>query len=245
MIETGIDDGAEIVAGGDSSKFERGYFVEPTVLVNARHGTSIATEEIFGPVVCPIPFRANEDFVAFANDSKYGLSAGIFTRDLERAHRTAALIRAGTVWVNMYNVNDPGIPFGGYEESGWGRDMGKEAVTGYLETKSVSSLILQSATRHQREHAGRCDSEDRRRLSTHEARATLSSMWASSPARKESIRSSTWRSQPWRQPASRTLVEMNLMRSSSRVRMTRESTSLAKSPASRSSGSQKPECTLR
>ena len=137
LIETGVDDGAEIVAGGNSSKFERGYFVEPTVLVNARQGTSITTEEIFGPVVCPVPFQANDDFVALANDSRYGLAAGIFTRDLERAHRTAALSRAGTVWVNTYNLNDPGVPFGGYKESGWGRDMGEEAVAGYLETKSI------------------------------------------------------------------------------------------------------------
>jgi acyl-CoA reductase-like NAD-dependent aldehyde dehydrogenase len=136
LIASGVNDGAAVAIGG-STKYEKGYFVEPTVVLDAQSRMELVREEIFGPVVCPMPFSDIDELVDVANDTRYGLAAGIFTRDLERAHRTAALLRVGTVWVNTYNLNDPGIPFGGYKESGWGRDMGEEAVNGYLETKAV------------------------------------------------------------------------------------------------------------
>jgi phenylacetaldehyde dehydrogenase len=136
LVASGVGAGASIATGGEGA-FERGYFVKPTVMLDATHDMEITREEIFGPVVCPIRFDSVTELLSVANETRYGLSAGIFTRDLERAHRTAALLRAGTVWINTYNINDPGIPFGGYKESGWGRDMGEESVEGYLETKSV------------------------------------------------------------------------------------------------------------
>ena len=136
LVASGVEAGATIATGGEST-FEKGYFVKPTVVLDTTEDMKIAQEEIFGPVVCPIRFDGINGLVDVANDTRYGLSAGIFTKDLKRAHQTAALLRAGTVWVNTYNLNDPGIPFGGYKESGWGRDMGEESVEGYLETKSV------------------------------------------------------------------------------------------------------------
>jgi phenylacetaldehyde dehydrogenase len=132
-IESGREDGAEVVAGGDRIG-DGGYFVSPTVLVGTRPDMKVEREEIFGPVVCVIPFDEPEEFVVRANDTEYGLAAGVFTRDLQKAHKTAALLRAGTVWVNTYNDNDPALPFGGYKQSGWGREMGHAVLENYLET---------------------------------------------------------------------------------------------------------------
>ena len=98
---------------------------------------TIAREEIFGPVLATIPFDDVEDAVAKANATIYGLAAGVWTRDIAKAHRFARAVKAGTVWVNAYNLFDPSLPFGGFKQSGFGRDLGVEALDGYLETKSV------------------------------------------------------------------------------------------------------------
>ena len=135
-LESGREAGAEAVVGG-ARKGERGYFVEPTVLTNTTGEMKVVREEIFGPVVCAIPFDDPAEIVPVANDTNYGLAAGVFTRDISKAHRMAARLRAGTVWVNTYHVFDAAQPFGGYKESGWGREMGHQVLENYLETKAV------------------------------------------------------------------------------------------------------------
>ena len=139
-IEAGRRDGAELVTGG-SRIGETGYFIEPTVFTRTSPEMSIEREEIFGPVVSAIPFDSFEEVVERANDTHYGLAAGVFTHDLKRAHETAALLRAGTIWINTYNLNDPALPFGGYKQSGWGREMGREVLDAYLETKAVCAVL--------------------------------------------------------------------------------------------------------
>jgi phenylacetaldehyde dehydrogenase len=135
-LQSGADAGAEAVVGGGRVG-DRGYFVEPTVLTNTTGDMKVVREEIFGPVVCAIPFSDPEEIVPVANDTNYGLAAGVFTRDITKALRTAARLRAGTVWINTYHVFDAAQPFGGYKESGWGREMGHQVLENYLETKAV------------------------------------------------------------------------------------------------------------
>jgi phenylacetaldehyde dehydrogenase len=101
----------------------------------------VVREEIFGPVLIAEPFETVEDIVPVANDTRYGLAAGVFTRDISKAHRTAKLLRAGMVWLNCYHVFDAAMPFGGYKESGWGREMGHQVLDNYLETKSVVAAL--------------------------------------------------------------------------------------------------------
>lgn len=135
-LASGKASGARALCGGDS--IERpGYFVQPTVFVDTRPDMAIVREEIFGPVVTAHRFSSMEELVAAANDTSYGLAAGIYTRDLSRAHTLARALRAGTVWVNCYNVFDPALPFGGTKQSGWGREMGREVLDLYTELKSV------------------------------------------------------------------------------------------------------------
>lgn len=134
-IKSGINEGAQAICGGNGK--DEGYFVEPTVLAKTNKTMSVVKEEIFGPVVCALPFKHEEEVIAEANDSIYGLAAGVWTKDISKAHRVTKKLRAGTVWVNCYNVFDAALPFGGYKQSGWGREMGQEALELYTETKSV------------------------------------------------------------------------------------------------------------
>ncbi len=140
FLDSGEAEGAETVAGGKRIG-ESGYFVEPTVLAGTHPKMKVEAEEIFGPVVTVKPFESTEELVPDANQSNYGLAAGIWTNDLSTAHRTAKQLRAGTVYINCYNVFDAALPFGGYKESGWGREMGEDALEIYTEVKSVCTQI--------------------------------------------------------------------------------------------------------
>ena len=140
-LSSGLEAGARAPAGGGRVG-DRGYFVAPTVLTDTTPDMNVVREEIFGPVVCAIPFSSEGDGVIDAgNDTNYGLASGIWTRDINKAYRTAHRLRAGTVWINCYSVFDAAMPFGGYKESGWGREMGHNALENYLETKSVVTQL--------------------------------------------------------------------------------------------------------
>jgi phenylacetaldehyde dehydrogenase len=141
-IAVGVEQGGRIVAGGGrpSIKDEAtagGYFLEPTIFADTDHSMRVVREEIFGPVLVAMRWNQIDDLVEKANDSPYGLSAGIWTQNLKHAHQLAARIKAGTVWVNCYNLTDPASPFGGFKQSGWGREMGRAVLDSYTETKSV------------------------------------------------------------------------------------------------------------
>jgi phenylacetaldehyde dehydrogenase len=136
-MNQGKQDGACYVTGGTRAG-DRGYFVRPTVVKDVKPNMSIVREEIFGPVVVAEPFTNPEELISRANQTEYGLAAGIWTRDISKAHRIAAELRAGTVWINCYNIFDAALPFGGYKQSGWGREMGREVLEQYTETKAVA-----------------------------------------------------------------------------------------------------------
>jgi aldehyde dehydrogenase (NAD+) len=137
-IQKGVAEGAAVVAGGKAVQPNgKGYFVEATVFDGVKPDMTIAREEIFGPVLAVLTFKGTDEAIALGNRSMYGLAAGIWTKDIQKAHRTARAIRAGTVWINSYNFYDSGAPFGGVKASGFGRDLGRDALDGYLETKTV------------------------------------------------------------------------------------------------------------
>ncbi len=139
-LESGVNEGAKAIAGGHRYG-DQGYFVEPTVLVNTNDNMKVVQEEIFGPVVAAMSFDNTEELVERANNNVYGLAAAVWTKDINKAHTIAAEMRAGTVWVNCYNIFDAAMPFGGYKQSGWGREMGHDALELYTETKSVCARI--------------------------------------------------------------------------------------------------------
>ena len=137
-IQTGSNEGARLLAGGGRPEgLGSGYFVKPTVFADVDGSMRIAREEIFGPVVAAIPFSDEEDLVAKANSTIYGLVAGVWTNNVARAHRVAHALKAGTVYVNCYHIVDPVTPWGGYKQSGWGRELGPYALDLYTEVKNV------------------------------------------------------------------------------------------------------------
>jgi aldehyde dehydrogenase (NAD+) len=138
-IEAGKSEGARLVCGGERADIGtgKGYFVKPTIFDDVQPDMRVSREEIFGPVLATIRFKDAEDAIAKANATVYGLAAAVWTRDVSKAHRIARAIKAGTVWVNAYNLYDPALPFGGFKESGFGRDQGKDALEKYTQTKSV------------------------------------------------------------------------------------------------------------
>jgi acyl-CoA reductase-like NAD-dependent aldehyde dehydrogenase len=138
-IESGRQEGATLVAGGNRTDIGtgKGYFVQPTVFTDVQPEMTIAREEIFGPVLASIEFADIDEAIARANATQYGLAAGIWTRDIKKAHYIARKLQAGTVWINTYNVYDTAAPFGGYKQSGFGREMSAHALEHYTQIKSV------------------------------------------------------------------------------------------------------------
>jgi acyl-CoA reductase-like NAD-dependent aldehyde dehydrogenase len=145
FVERALDAGAQAITGGAPSA-RGGLFVDPTILVDVTPAMEVAREEVFGPVLAVLRFGDEAEAVALANDTRYGLAAGVWTKDVHRAHRVAQRLRAGSVWVNAYRAVAPNVPFGGFGASGWGRENGLEAVYEYTETKAVW-IELSGATR--------------------------------------------------------------------------------------------------
>ncbi|GAA0825345.1 aldehyde dehydrogenase family protein [Streptosporangium amethystogenes subsp. fukuiense] len=135
-LRSGVEQGATVLSGGETVG-DRGFYLQPTVFTDVTPDMRIVREEIFGPVVVATPFREVDDLVDVANDSPYGLAAGVWTQNISRAHSMSRALRAGVVWVNCYGVFDPALPFGGFKESGWGREMGYDVMQHYTENKST------------------------------------------------------------------------------------------------------------
>ena len=136
-IAKGVEEGARVVAGGGRADIGPGYFVRPTVFDDVTSEMTIAREEIFGPVLATLTFEDVDDAIEQANDTMYGLAAAVWTSDVKKAHYVASRLKAGTVWINTYNLYDPASPFGGYKQSGYGRDLGGQALDQYTQLKSV------------------------------------------------------------------------------------------------------------
>jgi len=140
-LKAGKDEGAKAKVGGEAGAMEKGYFVKPTVFVDVKNTMKIAREEIFGPVAAAIPFKDENDAVLQGNDTSYGLAAAVWTKDISRALTVARRLKAGTVWINCYGMLDPISPFGGYKQSGFGRELGKHALELYTQVKSVFAKL--------------------------------------------------------------------------------------------------------
>ncbi|OCC23759.1 betaine-aldehyde dehydrogenase [Croceicoccus estronivorus] len=143
-IRIGQEEGARLVSGGTrltDGELGNGWFVPPTVFADVTNDMRIAREEIFGPVVCAIPFDDFDEVMRLANDSTFGLAAGVWTQDITRANRAAKRLRVGSVWINHYQAMDPAVPFGGYKQSGFGREGSFEMIDGYLQTKGIWTRI--------------------------------------------------------------------------------------------------------
>jgi acyl-CoA reductase-like NAD-dependent aldehyde dehydrogenase len=139
-VASGLEQGATLVCGGKKTG-DKGYFMEPTVFANADSSMKIAQEEIFGPVVSVMRFKDVEDVTRMASDTPYGLAANIWTRDIKKAHRLAHRLEAGSVWINCHGIIDAALPFGGFKQSGWGREVSEEGLLAYTETKTVCALL--------------------------------------------------------------------------------------------------------
>ncbi len=138
-LDIGSKEGARTLSSGNKPKDSKGYFIEPTILADAKPGMRVVEEEIFGPVVAAMPFKdMDDDLVKQANNSIYGLAAGIWTNDVSKAHKLAARLQSGSVWINCYNIFNSALPFGGYKQSGWGREMGEAVLDNYTEEKAVT-----------------------------------------------------------------------------------------------------------
>jgi acyl-CoA reductase-like NAD-dependent aldehyde dehydrogenase len=136
-VKIGNDEGAHLAMGGHRPDALGGYFFEPTIFDSVSNDMRIAQEEIFCPVMSVIPFDSEVHAYEIANDTEYGLSAGVWTKDIDRAERASRALNVGTVWINTYQENDSSVPYGGVKHSGFGRTMGEEAVEGFTHTKSV------------------------------------------------------------------------------------------------------------
>ncbi len=138
FLDSGKKGGGKALSGGGRPKnMAKGYFVQPTVFADVKPDAKILKEEIFGPVVCAMPFKDLDEVAKAGNDTTYGLAAAVWTSDIQKAHRLAETLKAGTVWINCYNVFDAAAPFGGYKQSGFGREMGKAALELYTQIKTV------------------------------------------------------------------------------------------------------------
>jgi betaine-aldehyde dehydrogenase len=140
-IKIGIEEGAKLLCGGkrpEGAEYAKGNFVEPTIFDHVTPSMRIAREEIFGPVLSVIPFETEEEAIALANDSEYGLAAGVFTSNLTRGHRVINQLRAGITWINNYHPTYNEMPWGGYKQSGIGRELGLFGIEAYLETKQIN-----------------------------------------------------------------------------------------------------------
>ena len=139
FFDSGKQEGARAMAGGERLG-DKGYFVKPTVYADTNHDMRLVKEEIFGPVIAAMPYDDDDldRIAAIANDSDFGLAASVWSRDISKALKLAGKIKSGTVWVNSHNVYDAALPFGGFKQSGWGREMGEYAIQNYTEVKAVT-----------------------------------------------------------------------------------------------------------